>query len=76
MHELDDVRRDAFLFLRERLDLALLDDLNDLLLDRLADAGQLLCIPLDGELCDRAARLAYSLRCSPVGERPELVAAL
>ena len=76
MHELDDVRRDALLSLRERLDLALLDDLNDLLFDRLADAGQLFCIALDGELCDRAARLSYSLSCSPVGKRAELVAAL
>ena len=75
-HELDDVRRDALLPFGERLDLAVVDDLHDLLLDRLADPRQLLRPPLDGELRDRAARLAHSLRRAPVGERPELVAAL
>ena len=76
VHELDDVGRDALLALRERLDLAVLDDLDDLLLDRLADPGQLLRLSLDGELRDRAARLAHALRRAAVGERPELVAAL
>src|SRR5690242_8251649 len=36
-HEGDDLRRDHLLALRQRMHLAVLDDLDDLLLDRLAD---------------------------------------
>ena len=43
------------LALRERMDLAVLDDLDDLLLDRLADALQLLRAAVERELGDRAA---------------------
>ena len=75
-HELDDVRRDALLPFGERLDLAVVDDLHDLLLDRLADPRQLLRLALDGELSDRAAGLSNSLSGAPIGQRAELVASL
>ena len=52
--------------LGHRLDLARLDDLDDLLLDRLADALQLLRLPVEGELRDRAAGLADPLRGAAV----------
>ena len=74
-HELDDVGRDALLALGEGGDLPVVDDLDDLLLDHLADSGEVLGAALDGELRDRAAGLAHPLRGPAVGERPELVAA-
>ena len=49
----DDLRRDA-LALRQRVDLAVLDDLDDLLLDRLADPAKLLRLPVERELGDGA----------------------
>ncbi len=67
-HEADDVGRNAALAFRERLDLALLDDLDDLLLDRLADSLQLLRPPVERELRDRARRLAHPRRGAAVGE--------
>ena len=73
-HELDDSRRDPLDARCQGLDLALFDDLDDLLLDRLADPGQLLGASLDGELGDRAARLAHLLGRPPIGQRPELIA--
>jgi hypothetical protein len=76
VHELDDVRGDALLALGQRLDPAVLDDLHDLLFDRLADPGQLLRLALDGELGNRAAGLAHSLRGAAIGEGTELIAAL
>ncbi len=76
VHELDDVGRNAVPPLRQRRDLPVLDDLDDLLLDHLADPGELLGLALHGQLRDRPARLAHTLRRPPVGERPELVAAL
>ena len=53
-HEQDDLRRDRGLPLRQRLDLALVDDLHDLLLDRLADSLELLRAPVEGKLRDRS----------------------
>src|SRR5262249_2681646 len=47
LHEEDDLGRHAGLLLRERLDLAEFDDLDDLLLDRLADALELLRATVD-----------------------------
>ena len=75
VHELDDVRRRIRLALGEGLDPAVFDDLDDLLLDRLADPGQLLRLPVHGELRDRAAGLPHALSRAPVRERTELVAA-
>ena len=42
--------------LRQRVDLAVLDDLDDLVLDRRADPGQLLRLAVERELRDRARR--------------------
>ena len=46
------------LLLRQRVDLAVLDDLDDLPLDRLADALQLLRLAVERELRDRRRGLA------------------
>ena len=62
--------------LRERLDLAGLDDLDDLLLDRLADPLQLLRRAVERELRDRARRLAHARRRAAVGEDAERLRAL
>ena len=70
-HEGDHVRRNPPFPLRERLDLALLDDLDDLLLDRLPDPLELLGLPVECELRDRAARLADPLGGASVREHPE-----
>ena len=64
------------LLLRQRLDLADLDDLDDLLLDRLADALQLLRAPVERELRDRAGGLAHPRRRAAVGDDAERVLAL
>ena len=76
LHEEDDLGRDAGLLLRQRLDLADLDDLDDLLLDRLADALQLLRAPVERELRDGARRLAHARGRAAVGDDPERVLAL
>src|SRR5581483_3857357 len=52
VHEGDDVGRDERAPLRERVDVAGLDDLDDLLLDRLADALQLLRASVERQLRD------------------------
>ena len=62
--------------LRERVDLAVAHDLDDLLLDRLADPLQLLGAAVERELGDRGARLADPRRGLAVGADPERVAAL
>jgi dolichol-phosphate mannosyltransferase len=74
--EEDDLGRDRVLALGERLDLAGLDDLDDLLLDRLADSLQALGLALESELGDRAGGLANPLCGTTVGERAEGVGAL
>ena len=51
--EVDDPRRYEAAALGERVHLAVLDHLDDLVLDRLADARQLLGLPLERELGDR-----------------------
>ena len=76
VHELHDLRRDDRLALGERLHLAELDDLDDLLLDRLADPRQVLRLAVERELRDRAAGLADAPGCAPVGEDAERVLAL
>ena len=63
--------RDGRLALRQRVDLALLDDLDDLLLDRLADSLQLLRAPVERELRDRARRLPHPRRRAAVREHAE-----
>src|SRR5207245_4436649 len=55
-HEEHDLRRDDVLPLRERVHFAVLDDLDDLLLDRLADPVQLLRAPGQRELGDGARK--------------------
>ena len=57
--------------LRERLDLALLDDLDDLLLDRLPDPLELLRPAVERELRDRARRVAHPCGRPPVRDHPE-----
>ncbi len=73
LHEEDDLGRDTGLLLRQRLDLADLDDLDDLLLDRPADALQLLRSPVERELGDRGRRLAHARGRAAVGDDPERV---
>ena len=70
-HEGDDLRRDDLLALRQRVHLAVLDDLDDLLLDRLADSGQLLGAPVQRELGNGAGRLADASRRLSVREHAE-----
>ena len=76
LHEEDDLGRDAGLLLRQRLNLAQLDDLDDLLLDRLADALQLLRPTVERELRDRSRRLAHPCGRAAVGNDAEGVLAL
>ena len=76
LHEEDDLRRDALLVLRERFDLAHLDDLDDLLLDRLADALQLLRASVERELGDRPRRLAHPRGRPAIRDDTERVLAL
>ncbi len=66
--EVDDTRRNEAAPLRERVHLAVLDDLDDLRLDRLADPRQLLRLPLERELGDRHRRLADPPGRAPVGD--------
>jgi hypothetical protein len=75
LHEEDDLGRHAGLLLRQRLDLAALDDLDDLLLDRLADALQFLRLPIESELRDGARRLPYPRGRPAVRDDPEGVLA-
>ena len=56
---------------RQRVHLAVLDDLDDLALDRLADPGQLLRLAVERELRDRQRRLADPARGPPVGDHLE-----
>ena len=76
LREEDDVGRDDRPELRQRRDLAGLDDLDDLLLDRLADPGQLLRAAVERELGDRGGRLADAERCTPVRRDAERLLAL
>ena len=55
--------------LGQRPDLALVDDLDDLALDRLADPGQLLGLALERELGDEARLLPDERRGPPVGKQ-------
>ena len=60
--KLDDLLGHLRLALGQRVDLAVLDDLDDLLLDRLADPLQLLRLAVERELRDRAAVSRSALR--------------
>ena len=51
--------------------LAVLDDLDDLLLDRLADSLELLRLALERHLRDGSPRLANARGCASVGEHAE-----
>ena len=63
--------------LRQRVDLAVLDDLDDLALDRLADPLQLLrALPSSASWAIEPAGLADPGRGAPVGEHAERVVAL
>ena len=62
----------AFL-LGQRVDLAVVDDLDDLALDRLADPLQLLRLAVERELRDRRRRLADPRGRPAVGADPETV---
>jgi len=76
LHEEDDLGRHAGLLLRQRRDLADLDDLDDLLLDRLADPLQLLGPAVERELRDGARRLPHPGGRAAVGDDAEGVLAL
>src|SRR5207342_833656 len=71
VEELDHLGRDRLAALAERLDLARVDDLDDLVLDRRADPGQLLRLAVERELRDRTAGLAYARCRAAVGENPK-----
>ena len=70
-HEADDLRRDNLLALRQGVHLAVLDDLDDLFLDRLADALQLLGAAVEGQFGNGTGRLANSGGRASVGEHAE-----
>ena len=72
-HEDRDLRGHLGLPLGQRVDLAVVDDLDDLLLDRLADPLQLLRLAVERELRDGGRRLADPRRRLPVGADPEPV---
>ena len=74
-HERDHVGRDDGLVLRQRVHLAVLDDLDDLALDRLADPLELLGLAVERELRDRATRLADQCRRAAICEHAEGVVA-
>ena len=74
-HELDDLLGNERFPLRQRLHLALLDDLDDLVLDRLADPGELLRLAVERELGDRGPGLADPRGGAAVGEHAERVLA-
>jgi hypothetical protein len=75
-HEQRDVAGHNVLAFRERVDLAVLDDLHDLALDRLADPLQFLGTAVQRELGDRAARLADPRRGAAIRGHTETVGAL
>ena len=76
MHEARDLGGNDGLSLRERVDLAVVHHLDDLGLDRLPDALQLLRSPLQREAGDRRRRLADLRRGPAVGGDPEAILAL
>ncbi len=57
--------------LRQRVDLAVLDDLHDLVLDRRADPRQVLGPAVQRQLRDRARRLAHACGGAAVGDHAE-----
>ncbi len=64
--EVDDAFRHALAPPRERLHLADVHHLDDLLLDRAADPREILGLPLEGELGDRHRRLADPAGGAPI----------
>src|SRR3712207_38601 len=75
-HEEHDLLRDRLLALRQRVDLAVLDDLDDLLLDRLADPAQALRAAVERELRDRPGGLRSEEHTSELQSRQYLVCRL
>ena len=71
--KLGDAGRDALLPLGQRLDLAGLDDLDDLRLDRLPDSRQVLRLAGERLLGDRAGRRADLVGRPTVRQHPELL---
>ena len=69
--EVDDSRGNEPTPLGERVHLAVLDNLDDLVLDRLADAGELLRLPVERELGDGQRRLPDPAGCPSVGDHLE-----
>ena len=76
MHEARYLLGHLRLSLGQRVDLAVLDHLDDLLLDRLADPLELLRPSVERELGDGAPRLEDPARRAPVGGDAEAVGAL
>ena len=66
--EVDHAHGDALASPRERVHLPVVDDLDDLLLDRLPDSGQLGRATRERELGDRRRRLPDTRRRAPVGD--------
>src|ERR671910_167 len=71
--ELGDAGRDALLALGQRLDLAGLDDLDDLGLDRLPDSREVLGLAGERLLCDRPGRRADLVGRPPVCQHAALL---
>src|SRR5262249_6726531 len=70
-HEEDDLGRNDVPALRQCVHLAVVNDLDDLLLDRLPNPVELLRPSGERELRDRAGGLADACRGAPVGENAE-----
>ena len=75
-HELDDLLRNDGLAPGERAHLARLDHLDDLVLDRLPDPGEVLRLALERELRDGPAGFPDPRRGTAVGEHLECFLAL
>ncbi len=74
--ELGHAGGDLLLAPRQRLDLARVDDLDDLALDRLADPGQVLRVAVDRELRDRPGSRADLVGRPSIREHAELLLAV
>ena len=75
-HHVDEPRRNAIAKLGERLQIARLGELDDLPLDRAADAREAGCIALERHLGDRSRGFSDASRRPPVGRQAERVGAV